>query len=102
MKEITASSFAQEVLTAQGKVVVDFWASWCMPCKMLTPVLEEVSKELPEVSFCKVNVDEEQELAAKYGVASIPTVLVFEGGEVVNQSVGFRPKAEMLAFVQGK
>ena len=80
-------------------VLVDFWASWCGPCRMIAPVLEEVAAERPDVKVCKVNVDEEQELAISYGVSSIPTLLVFKNGQVVNKSIGAIPKAKILQML---
>ena len=80
-------------------VLVDFWASWCGPCRMIAPVLEEVAAERPDVKVCKVNVDEEQELAISYGVSSIPTLLVFKNGQVVNKSIGAVPKAKILEML---
>ena len=93
------TSFKEHVLDAKGTVLVDFWASWCGPCRMLAPVLEEVAAERPDVKVCKVNVDEEQELAISYGVSSIPTLLVFKNGQVVNKSVGAVPKAKILEML---
>lgn len=93
---VTKDNFEKEVLQANGKVLVDFWASWCGPCKMLAPVLSEVAEEYAdEVKVCKINVDDEMELAQKYRIVSVPTLLVFENGEIVNQSVGFVPKEEI-------
>ena len=93
------TSFKEHVLDAKGTVLVDFWASWCGPCRMLAPVLEEVAAERPDVKVCKVNVDEEQELAISYGVSSIPTLLVFKNGQLVNKSIGAIPKAKILEML---
>lgn len=97
---INRESF-EKIIAQNGKtVLVDFWATWCGPCRMIAPVLEEVAKERPDVTVCKVDVDEERELALEYGVSSIPTLLVFRDGKVVNQSVGAMPKERILAMLQ--
>ena len=97
---INRESF-EKIIAQNGKtVLVDFWATWCGPCRMIAPVLEEVAKERPDVTVCKVDVDEERELALKYGVSSIPTLLVFRDGKVVNQSIGAMPKERILAMLQ--
>ena len=91
----------EKIIAQDGKtVLVDFWATWCGPCRMIAPVLEEVAKERPDVTVCKVDVDEERELALEYGVSSIPTLLVFRDGKVVNQSIGAMPKERLLAMLQ--
>ena len=97
---ITAENF-DEVMNTDKKVLVDFWASWYMPCKMMSPVIDEVAEENDSFLVGKVNTGEQQELAVRFGVMSIPTLLVFEKGKVVNQSVGVIPKEEVLALVQG-
>lgn len=96
----TTANFNEEVLQSDVPVLVDFWASWCMPCKMLTPVIEELAEEAEGYKVGKVNVDEEPELARQYNVMSIPTVLVFKGGQVVKQSVGVQPKEALEDMVQ--
>lgn len=95
---ITAENF-DEVMNTDKKVLVDFWASWCMPCKMMSPVIDQVAEENDSFLVGKVNTDEQQELAVRFGVMSIPTLLVFDKGKVVNQSVGVIPKEEVLALV---
>ena len=95
---ITTENF-DEVMNTDKKVLVDFWASWCMPCKMMSPVIDQVAEENDSFLVGKVNTDEQQELAVRFGVMSIPTLLVFEKGKVVNQSVGVISKEEVLALV---
>lgn len=91
----------EKIIAQDGKtILVDFWATWCGPCRMIAPVLEEVAKERPDVTVCKVDVDEERDLALEYGVSSIPTLLVFRDGKVVNQSIGAIPKERILAMLQ--
>lgn len=96
----TMANFNEEVLQSDVPVMVDFWASWCMPCKMLTPVIEELAEEAVGYKVGKVNVDEEPELARQYNVMSIPTVLVFKGGRVVKQSVGIQPKEALEDMIR--
>lgn len=98
--KVTESNFEKEVLQAEGKVLVDFWAAWCGPCQMLSPIVEEVAAEVGDVKVGKVNVDEEPVLAIKYGIASIPALLVFENGEVVNKSIGYIEKDEVLDLIK--
>ena len=93
---ITKENFEQEVLQSAKPVLPDFWASWCGPCRMLSPVVDEVAEERTDVKVGKVNVDEQPELAGQFGVMSIPTLLVFEQGKLVRQAVGARPKASVL------
>lgn len=98
--DVKTADFETEVLKSDKTVLVDFWAVWCGPCRMLSPVVDQVAEEDPNIKVCKVNVDEEQQLAIKYGVMSIPTLLVFKGGELVNQSVGVISKEEVLNLIK--
>lgn len=98
--KITKMNFEEEVLKSDKPALVDFWASWCGPCKMVGPIVEQIADEHPEFKVCKVNVDEEMELAQQYRVMSIPTLAVFKNGELVKQSVGFSPKEEIVAMIE--
>ena len=89
---LTAENFEEEVLRSDKTVLVDFWATWCGPCRMLAPVIAQIAEEHPEIKVGKIDVDEQPELAMRYRIASIPTLKVFRGGEVVNSSVGVIPK----------
>lgn len=99
VKHINTDNFEEEVIKAEGKVLVDFFATLCGPCTMLAPVLEQVADSKPEVKIVKVDVDEEPELATRYKVMSIPTLIVFEKGEVVKKSLGVISKAELLDLI---
>lgn len=97
---LTNDNFEREVLQAKGKVLVDFWADWCGPCKMLSPLVDEIAGEMDgKVKVGKLNVDEARLIASRYGVMSIPTLILFEDGKLVNQSVGFINKQQIAAFV---
>ena len=101
MAEITLTSenFEEEVLKSDKPVLIDFWASWCGPCKMLAPIIEEIANEHPEIKVGKVNVDDEPALADKYMVSSIPLVVLIKDGKVVNTSLGFKQKAQIEAML---
>ena len=96
---ITKETFEKEVLQSEKTVLLDFFASWCGPCKMLAPILDEIAEEREDIKVCKVDVDQEPELAAQYQVVSIPTLFVIEKGQVVNQSLGAKPKAKILEML---
>ena len=99
--KITSENFENEVLNSTVPVILDFWAPWCGPCRMIAPVLTEIAEENEgELVVGKVNVDEESDLAMKFGIASIPTLLIFKNGQLVNKSVGVKPKAQILALVK--
>lgn len=98
--EITAANFEQEVLKSNKPVMLDFWAVWCGPCRLLSPVIEEIAAENPNIKVGKVNVDNEMSLAEKYQIMSIPTVMVFKNGKLVDTSVGVKPKRELLAMIE--
>ena len=97
---VTAENFDEEVLNYKGKVLVDFWAEWCGPCMMLGSIIEEVSEEVDDVKFCKVNCDEARDVALQFGIMTIPNLIVFENGEQVNQSIGYIEKEDVLELIK--
>ena len=96
---LTAENFETEVLKSDVPVLVDFWASWCGPCKMLTPIVHQIADEAKGFKVGSVNVDDEQDLAIRYGIQSIPCLIVFKNGEEANRSIGFVPKDRVLALL---
>lgn len=98
--KITKQNFEEEVLNSKDPVLLDFWAAWCGPCRMVSPTIEEIAKETEGVKVGKVNVDEESELAAKFSIMSIPTIMVLKDGKVSATSVGVRPKNDYLKMLE--
>lgn len=96
---VNKNNFNQEVLNSDKPVLMDFWAPWCGPCRMVVPLVEEIAKERSDIKVVKINVDEEQELAMQFSVMSIPTLVVMKNGKIVNQVTGARPKAQILAML---
>ena len=96
---INKNNFRNEVLNSEKPVLLDFWAPWCGPCRMVSPIVDEIAAERNDIKVGKVNVDEQPELAGQFGVMSIPTLVVMKGGKVVNQMVGARPKGQILAML---
>ena len=96
---VNKNNFNQEVLNSDKPVLMDFWAPWCGPCRMVVPLVDEIAAERSDIKVCKINVDEQPELAAQFGVMSIPTLVVMKNGKVINQAVGARPKAQILAML---
>ena len=97
--QLTSDNFENEVLNSDKPVLVDFYADWCGPCKMMAPVVEQIAEENDDIKVGKINVDDEQDLAAKYGVMSIPTIGFFKDGDIVEKSVGAKPKSELLKMI---
>ena len=96
---INNNNFLSEVMNSEKKVLLDFWAPWCGPCRMVVPMVEEIAKERPDIKVTKINVDENPELATRFGIMSIPTLVVMENGKIVNQATGARPKNAILAML---
>ena len=97
--KVSKDNFNEEVLRSDRPVLLDFWASWCGPCRMVGPILDEIAEEREDIKVCKINVDEEPELASEYQIMSIPSLMVLKDGKIVNRSVGAKPKAQILAML---
>jgi len=96
---INKNNFQDEVMNSDKKVLLDFWAPWCGPCRMVVPLVEEIAVERPDIKVGKINVDENPELASRFGIMSIPTLLVMENGQIVNKAMGARPKKAILEML---
>lgn len=99
MEIINDTNFEEKVINAKGKVLIDFYAEWCGPCKMMSPIIEEVSKEIDTCTIYKLNVDESPETSSKYGIMSIPTLMLFQDGEVLKVDVGMKQKEQLISFI---
>lgn len=98
---VNKNNFQSEVMNSDKTILLDFWAPWCGPCRRVAPIMEEISDERSDIKVCKVNVDEEPELAGEFGIMSIPTLVMVKNGQVVGQTVGARPKNMILEMLQG-
>ena len=96
---VTTATFEEEVLRSDKPVLVDFYADWCGPCRMLGPIIEEISRENTDIKVCKINVDNDPDLAARFGIMSIPTLMVFKNGEITNKAMGALPKQQVLSLL---
>ena len=96
---INNNNFQSEVMNSEKKVLLDFWGPWCGPCRMVVPMVEEIAKERPDIKVGKINVDENPELSSRFGIISIPTLVVMENGKIVNQAIGARPKNAILGML---
>ena len=97
--ELTEETFDAEVLQDKKFVIVDFWASWCTPCRMLAPILEDIADEYPNIKVCKLNVDDAPNIAERYGIMSLPALLFFDSGEIINESIGLVSRERVLSFL---
>ena len=97
---LTAENFEQEAVNSDKKVLIDFWAAWCGPCRMIAPAVDEIAEEYPDIKVCKVNVDEQPELARKFQVMSIPMLIVMKNGEIAGKSIGAQPKESIVKLIQ--
>ena len=98
---ITTQNFEAEVLNAKETVLIDFWATWCPPCKMLSPIIDELSEELTDVKVCKINTDEQPQLAGKFNIMHIPTMVIMKDGKEVRRTSGYMPKEDVKDFIRG-
>lgn len=98
--KITSATYETEVEKSDKKVLIDFWADWCGPCRMMSPVVDEIAEEMPDIKVCKVNVDEEPELARKFNIMSIPTLVVIKGGNIADTSIGLIGKSELIRMIK--
>ena len=98
--KITSATYETEVEKFDKKVLIDFWADWCGPCRMMSPVVDEIAEEMPDIKVCKVNVDEEPELARKFNIMSIPTLVVIKGGNIADTSIGLIDKSELMQMIK--
>lgn len=96
---VNRDNFQEEVMASQKPVLLDFWASWCGPCRMVLPIVESIAQERPDIKVCKINVDEQPELASQFGVMTIPTLVVMQDGKILTQSAGAKAKHEILAML---
>ena len=96
---INQNNFSKEVIQSDRPVLLDFWAPWCIPCRMVAPILDEIARERADVKVAKVNIDEQRELAGRFGIMSIPTLMVMKGGEITGQAMGARPKHQILGLL---